>query len=90
MTSEKLAEFRAKGMLLDPKYNRLGTIGDEMLSGVATDASGNVYVTGYFGSPSITFGTTTLTNNANNNGIGYAYYYECNTVKCANNCRFNH
>lgn len=29
MTSEKLAEFRAKGMLLDPKYNRLGTIGDE-------------------------------------------------------------
>ena len=30
--------------------------------GISTDASGNVLVTGYFGSPSITFGTTTLTN----------------------------
>ena len=29
---------------------------------VATDANGNVYVTGYFQSPTITFGTTTLTN----------------------------
>jgi hypothetical protein len=29
---------------------------------VSTDASGNVYVTGYFQSPTITFGTTTLTN----------------------------
>ncbi|MEP7264580.1 MAG: SBBP repeat-containing protein [Bacteroidota bacterium] len=31
-------------------------------SAVATDASGNVYVTGYFASDSITFGTTKLTN----------------------------
>jgi len=30
--------------------------------GIATDANGNVFVTGYFYSPSITFGTTTLTN----------------------------
>jgi len=29
---------------------------------ISTDANGNVYVTGYFQSPSITFGTTTLTN----------------------------
>ena len=29
---------------------------------IATDASGNVFVTGYFASPTITFGTTTLTN----------------------------
>lgn len=28
MTSEKLAEFRAKGMLLDPKFDRLAQIGD--------------------------------------------------------------
>ncbi len=29
---------------------------------IAVDASGNSYVTGYFYSPTITFGTTTLTN----------------------------
>ncbi|MCU0351748.1 MAG: hypothetical protein MUF43_13125 [Flavobacterium sp.] len=29
MTSEKLAEFRAKGMLLDPKFDRLAVIGDK-------------------------------------------------------------
>jgi Secretion system C-terminal sorting domain len=32
--------------------------------GISTDASGNVFVTGDFYSPSITFGTTTLTNAA--------------------------
>ncbi len=31
-------------------------------TGVSTDASGNVYMTGYFNSPAVTFGTTTLTN----------------------------
>ncbi len=34
---------------------------------VTTDASGNVFITGSFGSPTITFGTNTLTN-ANNTG----------------------
>ena len=29
MTSEKLAEFRSKGMLLDPKFDRLAVIGDK-------------------------------------------------------------
>ena len=33
-----------------------------VVSGIATDASGNVYVTGGFQSPTITFGTTTLFN----------------------------
>ena len=28
MTSEKLASFRAKGMLLHPKFDRLAAIGD--------------------------------------------------------------
>ena len=30
MTSEKLAEFRVKGMLLDPKFDRLAVIGDKL------------------------------------------------------------
>jgi gliding motility-associated-like protein len=38
-----------------------GAASEEAFS-VSTDASGNVYVTGYFYSPTITFGTFTLTN----------------------------
>lgn len=34
--------------------------------GVITDAIGNIFVTGSFNSPTITFGTTTLTNNMTN------------------------
>ena len=37
-------------------------------SGITTDASGNIYVTGSFSSPTITFGTTTLTDHFNANG----------------------
>ena len=33
---------------------------------VSTDAIGNVFMTGYFKSPTITFGTTTLTNAGSN------------------------
>ncbi len=41
-----------------------GIVWDNVFS-VATDASGNAYVTGKFSSPTITFGTTTLTNSGN-------------------------
>jgi len=37
-------------------------IGGDYANSVATDASGNAYVTGYFDSPTFTFGTTTITN----------------------------
>lgn len=39
---------------------------------VATDAGGNTIVTGYFTSPSIIFGTITLTNP---NNLGYADFF---------------
>ncbi len=39
-----------------------GGTSSEVSTGVCTDASGNVFITGLFFSPTITFGTTTLTN----------------------------
>ena len=49
---------------------------------ISTDASGNVYITGYFKSPTITFGTTTLTNNstANDADIFVVKYDSAGTV----------
>ena len=51
----------------DPSGNVLwaksaGETGGEWGLGISTDASGNIVVTGGFGSPSITFGSTILTN----------------------------
>jgi hypothetical protein len=53
------------------KYDSLGNVlwaksavgsGDDISYSVATDVSGNVYITGWFYSPTITFGNYTLTN----------------------------
>ena len=41
----------------------LGGSGNEQGSGIATDATGNSYITGSFSSSSLTVGSTTLTNN---------------------------
>jgi hypothetical protein len=45
---------------------RTGSTGDEVNTVLAIDASGNTYLTGYFTSSSISFGTTTLTNAGGN------------------------
>ncbi len=53
------------------KYNSLGTVlwakkaigtANDVGRAIATDASGNVYITGYFRSPTLNFGTVTLIN----------------------------
>lgn len=47
-----------------------GTTFDNKGQGIATDASGNVYVTGYFDHPSITFGSVTVYDHG---GLGTIY-----------------
>jgi hypothetical protein len=55
-----IAKYDAAGTVLWAKSE--GGTSNDYFRSVSTDASGNVYVTGYFYSPTITFGTTTLTN----------------------------
>ncbi len=43
---------------------------------IAVDANGNSYVTGSFGSPTITFGSTTLTNSSSGNGDIFVVKYD--------------
>ena len=56
-----VAKYDSLGNVLWAKG--LGGSANEQGSGIATDASGNSYITGSFASTSLTVGTTTLTNN---------------------------
>ena len=58
-----LAKYDINGNVLWAKS--AGSTGDDEAYSVAVDASGNIYVAGYFESPTITFGSTTLTNAGN-------------------------
>ena len=58
-----IAKYDSSGNVLWAKS--VGGIGDDKAYSVSTDAIGNVFVIGYFASPTITFGSTTL----NNSGI---------------------
>jgi hypothetical protein len=55
-----LAKYDASGNLI--WANRVGGSDNDGAQGVAVDVSGNAYVTGYFESPTISVGATTLTN----------------------------
>jgi hypothetical protein len=55
-----IVKYDANGNVLWAQCN--GSVYDDYATRPATDAFGNVFVTGYFESPSVTFGTTTLTN----------------------------
>ena len=57
-----IAKYDATGNVLWAKSST-GTVSNPTNGySVSTDISGNAFITGYFKSPSITFGTTTLTN----------------------------
>ena len=64
-----IVKYDASGNV--PWAKSAGGIYNEMGLGIATDVSGNVFVTGYFTSPKITFGTITLTNTNGTNPSGY-------------------
>jgi len=75
-----LAKYDLSGNVLWAKST--GGINYDYGCGVSTDLSGNVYVTGYFNSPTITFGSYTLTN-AGGNDIFIAKYDSSGNVKWA-------
>ncbi|MGD0710935.1 MAG: SBBP repeat-containing protein [Bacteroidales bacterium] len=55
-----LVKYDANGNTLWAR--NAGGVDDDKAYAVAVDASGNAYLTGYFNSPTITFGSTTITN----------------------------
>ncbi len=55
-----ITKYDSNGNILWAKS--AGGTDDDAASDVSTDAGGNVYVTGYFASPSLIFGSITLTN----------------------------
>lgn len=59
-----IAKYDSSGNMLWAKSSAAGNNTDIGQS-ISTDTRGNVYITGYFASPTITFSSTTLTNKGN-------------------------
>jgi hypothetical protein len=62
-----VAKYDASGNAIWAKS--AGGTSDENGNGIATDANGNVFITGFFDSFTITFGSTTLTNMNNTSAL---------------------
>ena len=76
-----IAKYDAAGNALWAK--KAGGSSGEMVNSIAVDGSGNSFITGDFASPSITFGTTTLTN-VGSNDIFIAKYDAAGNALWAN------
>ncbi len=63
-----IVKFDASGNALWAKD--AGGAGNDIGENIAVDNSGNTYITGYFASSSIAFGSTTLTNTSGGSGSG--------------------
>jgi hypothetical protein len=72
-----IIKYATDGTLLWSKS--VGGNGNDNAESVSTDANGNLYINGYFFSPTITFGTTTLSN-AGNDDIFIVKYNSDGTV----------
>src|ERR1019366_445398 len=55
-----IAKFDSSGNVIDARS--AGGIGDDESNAISIDAIGKPHIVGYFESPTITFGTNTLTN----------------------------
>jgi len=71
-----VVKYDASGNVLWAKG--VGGTKDDVGNGISTDANGNVYVTGFFYSTSITFGTTTLKNHSNSTNDIFIVKYDAN------------
>ena len=69
-----VVKYNASGNVLWAKS--AGGTSSDYAYGICADIGGNVYITGYFNSPSITFGTITLTNS----GINDIFVVKYNNV----------
>ena len=75
-----IVKYDPSGNVLWAKQQDAGGSNADNAWGVAADASGNLFVTGHFYSPTMTFGTTTLTNadSSNTNNDMFIVKYDSN------------
>ncbi|MBI3502443.1 MAG: SBBP repeat-containing protein [Bacteroidetes bacterium] len=77
-TAHKQTDAQSLNCLWAKSAGGIQTQGWDAGYGTAIDNSGNIYVTGEFSSPSITFGSITLTNTSSGYGDFYLVKYDAN------------